>query len=82
MPPSSCTQEKDSTLSDDYGKDLASVQALQRKHEGYEVGVVSTCIFVIIDLCHGTVYMYMYMAALCSVYIFLYMYMHYNCTCR
>ena len=34
-------QEKDSTLSDDYGKDLASVQALQRKHEGYEVRVHS-----------------------------------------
>ena len=24
-------------LSDDYGKDLASVQALQRRHEGFEV---------------------------------------------
>ena len=30
-------QEKDAALSDDYGKDLASVQALQRKHEGFEV---------------------------------------------
>jgi len=29
-------QEKDAALSDDYGKDLASVQALQRKHEGFE----------------------------------------------
>ena len=31
------SQEKDAALSDDYGKDLASVQALQRKHEGFEV---------------------------------------------
>lgn len=30
-------QEKDVALSDDYGKDLASVQALQRKHEGFQV---------------------------------------------
>ena len=30
-------QEKDSSLSDDYGKDLAIVQALQRRHEGFEV---------------------------------------------
>ena len=30
-------QEKDAGLSDDYGKDLVSVQALQRKHEGFEV---------------------------------------------
>ena len=30
-------QEKDAVLSlDDYGRDLASVQALQRKHEGVE----------------------------------------------
>lgn len=29
-------KEKDAGLSDDYGKDLASVQALQRKHEGFE----------------------------------------------
>ena len=30
-------QEKDALLSsDDYGRDLASVQALQRKHEGVE----------------------------------------------
>ena len=29
--------EKDTALlSDDYGRDLASVQALQRKHEGLE----------------------------------------------
>lgn len=31
-------QEKETALSDDYGKDLASVQALQRRHEGFEVG--------------------------------------------
>ena len=31
-------QEKDVAVStDDYGKDLATVQALQRKHEGFEV---------------------------------------------
>ncbi len=30
-------QEKDASLSSDYGKDLASVQALQRKHEGFQV---------------------------------------------
>ena len=30
-------QEKETSLSDDYGKDLASVQALQRRHEGFEV---------------------------------------------
>lgn len=30
-------QEKSASLSNDYGKDLASVQALQRKHEGFEV---------------------------------------------
>ena len=30
-------KEKDTALlSDDYGRDLASVQALQRKHEGLE----------------------------------------------
>ena len=34
------SQEKDAALSDDYGKDLASVQALQRKHEGFEVCVL------------------------------------------
>jgi len=37
-------------LSDDYGKDLASVQALQRKHEGFEVGY-----FYIALLCYLTV---------------------------
>ena len=30
-------QEKDSSLPEDYGKDLATVQALQRRHEGFEV---------------------------------------------
>ena len=30
-------QEKDAAVSDDYGKDLASVETLQRKHEGFEV---------------------------------------------
>ncbi|CAI8040975.1 Spectrin alpha chain, non-erythrocytic 1 [Geodia barretti] len=29
-------QEKDSSLPEDYGKDLATVQALQRRHEGFE----------------------------------------------
>ena len=29
-------EKKHALLSDDYGKDLASVQALQRKHEGLE----------------------------------------------
>eukprot|EP00118_Oscarella_pearsei_P018140 m.184464 g.184464 ORF g.184464 m.184464 type:complete len:3710 (+) comp39319_c1_seq2:34-11163(+) len=28
--------EKDAALSEDYGRDLATVQALQRKHEGFE----------------------------------------------
>ena len=38
------SQVKDAALSDDYGKDLASVQALQRKHEGFEVcSCVPTC---------------------------------------
>ena len=32
--------EKDAALSEDYGRDLATVQALQRKHEGFEVRVV------------------------------------------
>lgn len=33
-----CVQEKEKALiSDDYGKDLASVQALQRKYEGFVV---------------------------------------------
>ena len=33
-------QEKEKALiSDDYGKDLASVQALQRKYEGFVVSV-------------------------------------------
>ena len=36
------SQEKDAALSDDYGKDLASVQALQRKHEGFEVCMLCT----------------------------------------
>ena len=36
------SQEKDAALSDDYGKDLASVQALQRKHEGFEVCMLYT----------------------------------------
>lgn len=31
------TQEKEKALSADYGKDLASVLSLQRKHEGFEV---------------------------------------------
>ena len=36
----SCLQEKDAAASsDDYGKDLATVQALQRKHEGFEVSI-------------------------------------------
>ena len=35
-------QEKETALSDDYGKDLASVQALQRRHEGFEVGTPHT----------------------------------------
>jgi len=35
--PSPMLQEKETALSDDYGKDLASVQALQRRHEGFEV---------------------------------------------
>ena len=30
-------QEKDAALSDDYGKDVASVQALHMKHEGFQV---------------------------------------------
>jgi spectrin beta len=29
-------QEKETSLSDDYGRDLASVQGLQRRHEGFE----------------------------------------------
>ena len=33
--------EKDGALSDDYGRDLASVQALQRNHEGFEVTIHS-----------------------------------------
>ena len=32
-----CVQEKDAAISDDYGKDLASVETLQRRHEGFEV---------------------------------------------
>ena len=35
--PSLMLQEKEMALSNDYGKDLASVQALQRRHEGFEV---------------------------------------------
>ena len=31
------SQEKDAAISDDYGKDLASVETLQRRHEGFEV---------------------------------------------
>ena len=40
--------QKDAALSDDYGKDLASVQALQRKHEGFEVCIccVPTCSYI------------------------------------
>lgn len=34
--------EKTTTLqSDDYGRDLGSVQALQRKHEGFETDLVA-----------------------------------------
>ncbi len=34
--------EKSTTLqSDDYGRDLGSVQALQRKHEGFEIDLVA-----------------------------------------
>ena len=34
--------EKSTTLqSDDYGRDLGSVQALQRKHEGFETDLVA-----------------------------------------
>ena len=33
-------QEKEKALlGDDYGKDLASVQSLQKKHEGFEVTI-------------------------------------------
>ena len=47
--PSLMLQEKETALSDDYGKDLASVQALQRRHEGFEVRgtvLVAQCTYV------------------------------------
>ena len=45
--------EKDTAVSsEDYGHDLASVQALVRRHEGFEVGKL---FFVLLPFCHSYV---------------------------
>lgn len=45
-------QEKEKALiSDDYGKDLASVQALQRKHEGFVVSDVHLYQYWFVVIC-------------------------------
>ena len=46
--------EKDAVISiDDFGKDLASVQTLQRKHEGVErdLAALEVCFFVLVFRC-------------------------------